>query len=114
MGLLGQGSQPGAPICWDPAGGGVGLICGGGGVGVRCQSTVGRADPPESRQRKPFALELSDAENKGALGVGLQGALAVPEQWWSWWSEVGGLWDPVKVPCLAQEPLWAWQAMPGQ
>lgn len=40
---------------------------GGGWMGVRCPSAVGRADTSQSRQRKPFALELPDAENKSAL-----------------------------------------------
>lgn len=54
-------------ICWNPAGDGAGLIRGGGWMGVRCPSAVGRVDTSQSRQRKPFALELPDAESKSAL-----------------------------------------------
>lgn len=81
MVLLVQGPWPGHPDLLGPSWGWGGADSWGrwGWVGVRCQSAVGRADPAESRQRKPFALELSDAENKAALGLGLRGALTVPE-----------------------------------
>lgn len=59
-------------ICWD-----WGRADPWGRAGIMCLSAVSQADPPQSRQRKPFALELGAAEGEAALGLGLRCVLSV-------------------------------------
>lgn len=96
-------------MCRDSAGDEAGLMWEQGWMGVRCLAAVGRADPPRSRQRKPFALELPDAESKAAPGSGAQVCIGCVG---ACGMEVGSPWGPVKAPCLAQEPLRAGEAWP--
>lgn len=62
----------------------VSLICWGRGradpwgwAAVRGLSAVSKADPPRSRQRKPFVFVLAAAESEAALDLGLSCVLSV-------------------------------------